>query len=116
MLRYSLFVALILLPTAVFAQSQFEGEWQTRKGSITLNIAVTKGKASGTVVILGPQKKGRLEMTITNPEDKKDALEFETKEGDYTWYWRLTLTSKTNGLLHGSVHEMLIDERVRKRS
>jgi len=115
MLRYGLLVALILLPTAVFAQSQFAGEWQARKGSITLNIAVTEGKAGGTVVIQGPGK-GQLEMAISNSQKNGNALEFETKDRDATFYWRLTLVGKRKGLLHGTMREMLIDERVKKRS
>jgi hypothetical protein len=114
MFRHTVFVAVILLPTAILAQSQFEGRWQTRKGSITLNIAVTEGKASGTIVFLGPHN-DRFEMAISSSQVIANTLEFDTKDKLDTWYWRLTLTSKTKGLLHGGVREMLIDERVRKR-
>jgi hypothetical protein len=114
MLRRSLFVALVLVP-AVFGQSQFAGKWQTRKSSITVNIVDRQGKLTGTVVFLGPLSY-RLEMAISNPEERGPALEFETKDQDATFYWRLTLVDKKKGLLHGSMREMLIDERVKKRS
>jgi hypothetical protein len=115
MLGRSLILALILLPCAVFAQSPFAGKWQTRKDAITVNIAVTEGKVSGTVVLVDHHK-NRLEMTISGSENKGNALEFETKDRGDTWFWRLTLTNKARGLLHGSVRHMLIDERVKKRS
>lgn len=55
-------------------------------------------------------------MAISNPTEGGNALEFETKDRNDTFYCRLTLNGKTKGLLHGSVKGMLIDERVRKRS
>jgi hypothetical protein len=116
MLRRSFILALILLPGAVFAQSPFAGKWQTRKNAITVDIAFTEGKVSGTVVFLDPHN-DRREMAASNFHESGNALEFETKdEKEGTWYWRLTLASKTRGLLHGSVREMLIDEHVKKRS
>jgi hypothetical protein len=111
----SFILALLLMPGAVFAQSPFAGKWQTRKSAITVNIAVTEGKVRGTVVFLGPHNDQR-EMAASNFHESGNALEFETKDEHYTWSWRLTLHGRTKGLLHGSVHEMLIDERVKKRS
>jgi hypothetical protein len=55
-------------------------------------------------------------MAISNSLESGNGLEFETMDRHDTWYGGLTLTAKTKGLLHGSVREMLIDERVRKRS
>jgi len=115
MLRHSFILALILLPGALFAQSSFAGNWQTRKDAITVKIAVTEGKLSGTVVFLGPYNY-RWEMAASNFHESGNVLEFETKDELYTWNWRLTLGGKTKGLLRGSVHEMLIDEHVKKRS
>jgi hypothetical protein len=114
MLRRSFILALILLPGAVFAQSPFAGRWQTRKNAITVDIAFTEGEVSGTVVFLDPQKY-RWEMAASNFHESGNALEFETNDKLDTWRWRLTVASKTKGLLHGSVREMLIDERVRKQ-
>jgi len=55
-------------------------------------------------------------MAISNSQKNGNALEFETKDRDATFYWRLTLVGKRKGLLHGTMREMLIDERVKKRS
>jgi hypothetical protein len=110
----SFILALILMPSAVLAQSPFAGKWQTRKNAITVEIAFTEGKVTGAVVFLGPQRY-RCEMAASNFHESGNTLEFETNDKLDTWCWRLTLASKTKGLLHGSVREMLIDERVRKR-
>ncbi len=107
-------LALILLPGAVLAQSPFAGKWETRKSAITVNIAVTEGTVSGTVVFHGPHHY-QWEMAASNFHESGNALEFETNDKLDTWCWHLSLSSKTKGLLHGSVREMLIDERVKKR-
>jgi len=118
--RQGFLVALILLPTLGFGQSQFAGKWQTKtstvtgKHSITVNIAVTDGKVGGTVVLVDPDG-SEIEMRAVNPRLNEDALQFETALRDDTFYWRLRLRSKTKAFLHGSMHEMLIDERVTKR-
>jgi hypothetical protein len=84
------------------------------KSSIEVNITVTDGRIDGTVVLLGPNK-NRLEVAIVNPKQSENALEFETKDRNVTFYWRLTLSGAMKGLLHGSSGELLIDERVNKR-
>jgi len=112
--------ALLLLPTLAFGQSQFAGEWQTKvstltgKHSITANIAVTDGKVTGKVVLVDPDG-SEIEMPVIGPRLNEAALEFETTLRNDTFFWRLTLRSKTKALLHGSMREMLIDERVTKR-
>ncbi len=80
-----------------------------------VNIVDSQGKLTGTVVFLRPLSY-RLEMTISNPQKNGNDLEFETKDRDAPFYWRLTLVGRRKGLLHGSMREMLIDERVKKRS
>jgi|SRR5277367_559629 len=115
MFRQAFLVVLILLPVALRAQSQFAGKWQTRRGRITLNIVVTDNKTSGTIVLLKPPY-APVAMPISGSVDEGDSFEFETKDKDATYHWRLTLSGKTKGLLDGSVHEMLIVERVRKHN
>jgi hypothetical protein len=58
-------------------------------------------------------------MAISNSPERGNGLEVETMDGHDPWYWRLTdfvIIAKTKRWLHGSVRQMLIDERVRKRS
>jgi hypothetical protein len=46
-----------------------------------------------------------------------DTLEFETKDGNDAFHWRLTLEKDAQtGRLQGSIGEMLIDEKVVKNS
>lgn len=109
---------LIFLPSLGMAQSQFAGKWQTRtspagKSAITLNIALCDGAVSGDVVLLDLH--GESKMPIVRGHTSGDVLEFETEgEDGAAWFWRLTLRSKRKGSLHGSIGEMLIDERVTK--
>jgi len=118
MARRSLLFVLILIPGIVLAQSQFAGKWQTRtskltgKSAITVNIAIVEGNVKGTVVLLDPHSE--IEMPMVNLRLNKGALEFETTDRNDTFYWHLTMRGKRKGFLHGSMHEMLIDERVVK--
>jgi hypothetical protein len=77
---------------------------------------VTEGKVSGTLVLPEALARTKLKMAISNSLESGNGLQLETTDKHDTWYWRLTLTAKTKGLRHGCVREMLIDERVRKRS
>lgn len=101
------------------AQSQFAGKWQTKKSSatgkhsITVNIAVNDGKASGTVVLVNPDA-SEIESKMLNVQLRNDTLEFEMKVENDTFCWRLTLERARTGRLHGTIGEMLIDEKVVK--
>jgi len=117
MLRYILLAALFL-PSLSVAQSQFVGKWQTKtnaagKSTITVDIVVDNSVVGGNLVFL--DNHGEFKMSIVKAHASGDVLEFETK-GDHgdAWSWRLTLKGTRKGLLHGSIGEMLIDERVKK--
>jgi hypothetical protein len=111
--------ALILFPTLSLAQTQFSGKWQARtnaagESTITLNIVVDDSAISGQILFLDSH--GEYRMPIINAHAHADILEFETKGDDADiWSWRLALKGTRKGLLHGSIGEMLIDERVKKR-
>jgi len=112
---------LVCLSVVAPAQSQFAGKWQTKispargKHSITLNIVVNEDKVDGKVVLVNPDR-SESESPILNPELKRTTLKFETSLGNDKFNWRLTVKKGSReGLLHGSVGEMLIDERVVKQ-
>jgi hypothetical protein len=119
MSRCRFLLALCLLTGVVFAQSQFVGKWHTRhhkptgKNAITLNIMVSNAKVTGTVTLVD-HLNDVIEMPVSNAVVKSASLEFETKEGDGTWLWRLTPKGKRKGLIHGNIGEMLIEEHVTK--
>ena len=103
------------------SQSQFAGKWQTKSSPVTgqhafiINIVVNEGKFGGTVVLGNPDG-SEIEAEIINPELSENALEFQTKIRNDTFDWRLTLKKgNREGLLHGSIREMVIDERVVKQ-
>lgn len=116
---FELILLLISLSSASLGQSKFSGKWETRTNaargsSITLNITADGDSVGGTVILRDLHS--RIEMEIVNPRVKGEILEFETKQEGEAWHWRLAVEGKKNGQLHGSIGEMLIDERVRKRS
>jgi hypothetical protein len=110
-----------LLATLTFSaasQAQFAGKWQSKispvtgKHSITVNIVVNEGKFSGTVILVSPDA-SEIESEVSNAKLRGENLEFETKFGNGVFDWRLTLQKGNGeGLLHGSIGEMVIDERV----
>jgi hypothetical protein len=103
----------VVLPTLAAAQRQFLGKWQNKKASITISIAVSACQVSGEVILADVQ--GDLEMPISNPRQNGNVLEFESKDRDATFYWRLAVIGKKKARLEGCMREMLFDERVRKR-
>jgi hypothetical protein len=115
-----LVVVLAGFSSLAIGQAQFAGKWQTKKSSttgkhsITVNIVMNEGKASGAVVLVNPDA-SKIEQAIFDVELHNDTLEFETKDRDTTFHWRLTLEKgDRRGRLHGSIGEMLIDEKVVK--
>src|SRR5258708_1328523 len=114
-------LALTCSSQSLFAQAHsFVGKWQTkisrvtRKHSITLNVSEDAGKLGGSVVLVNPDGSEMAEA-ILNPELRGRTLKFETKAGKDMFDWSLTL--KEGGVeasLHGSVGELVIDERVVK--
>jgi hypothetical protein len=101
-------------------QAQFACKWQTRKSSvtgkhsITVNVTVNEGKASGTVLLVNPEA-SVIESKMLSVELHGDTLEFETKAGNDAFPWWLALEKDgRRGRLYGSIREMLIDEKVAK--
>jgi len=112
---------LVGLSSLAIGQTQFAGKWHTKKSSvtgkhsITVNVVVHDGKASGEVVLVNPPDGNEIHSDMLNADPRGDTLEFETKLNNDTFYWRLTLEEgNRRGLLHGSIREMLIDEKVLK--
>lgn len=115
-------MALLCLSSLAFAQAQFAGKWQTKispatgKHLFTVNLEVRDKKVTGTVVLVDPVDGNEIESDIFNAEQNTGALEFETKVRQGTFHWRLTLAKgNREGLLHGNVGELVIDERVVKQ-
>lgn len=113
---------LACLSVSALAQGQFAGKWQTRispttgKHSITVNIVVKEGQIGGTVVLVNPPDGSEIESPIVNPELNGRTLKFETNLKNDKFSWKLTLDEvNREGLLHGSMGHMLIDERVVKK-
>ena len=109
------------LSVSALAQDQFVGTWQARispatgKHSITVNIVVKEGKIGGTVVLVDGFNGNETESPIINPELGARTLKFETSPKDDE-IWKLTVKKGgREGLLHGSMGHMLIDERVVKK-
>jgi hypothetical protein len=59
-----------------------------------------------------------IEVPILNAKALGNVIEFETPVNAARFYWSLTLkkAGSSRVLLHGSFHEMLIDEAVVKRN
>ena len=123
-MRMSLGTVLLLFATLATgaSQSQFAGKWPTRmsrvikKSAITVNVIEQEQKLGGTVVLVNLDG-SEIEVPILNAKASGNVIEFETPASGDTFYWSLALkkTGSSRGLLHGSFHEMLIDEAVVKR-
>jgi hypothetical protein len=71
---------------------------------------------SGAIVLVDPVDGSEIESEIFNGELSEKTLEFEMKIRNDTFDWRLTLKQgNREGLLHGSVREMVTDECVVKQ-
>lgn len=119
---FAVLVLVIGFSSLSVAQQQFVGQWQTKvspatgKHLFTLNIEVKEGKIGGSIVLVDPVDGREIKSGILNAELSGETLEFESKVGNDTFNWRLTLKSHKKGLLHGSMREMVIDEPVVKQS
>ena len=121
-LRLHFLAALILFCIAAVAQSEiFAGTWQIRKSpttgkiNLTVHIVHQGEKLSGTVVFLNPDGT-TFQMPIANSEPKGDTLDFQTEDRGSTMYWHLTVARNARrGVLKGSEHEMLTEEKVTKK-
>jgi hypothetical protein len=114
--------ALILFSITAVAQSEiFAGTWQIRKSPITgkinlsVNIVQQGETLSGTVVFVNPDGT-TFQLPIAKTELKGDTLDFQTLDRDATMHWHLTVARDARqGVLKGSDHEMLIEEKVTKK-
>ncbi len=114
---------------------QFLGTWEIRKspttGRVNLTVNVVQGvdTISGTVKFINPNgtttqwpithtEFGGITLTrslVLNTKFKGPRLDFQTLDHDAVMYWSLTLTNTTTGFLRGDEHELLIEEKVKKK-
>ena len=113
-------VQVVLLCTASFAQAQFAGRWHTPgvnkatgQHSIAVKISEDREGFSGMVVFANPDS-SETTSPILNAKMADGKLEFESLLGNDTFYWTLSLKAQNRAFLHGSMREMVIDERMVK--
>ena len=112
-----LFCALVAVPAG--CQSRFDGTWQTRvseithKAAIAVRIKSTEGKIDGSMTLLNPDGT-EMNVPMLHPVFHSDVLEYQT-DIKGTFYWSLTLKGGSKARLHGSFHEMIVDEPVTRR-
>jgi hypothetical protein len=114
---------------------RFLGTWEIRKNpttgraNLTVNIVQGADTISGTVKFVNPngtttewpithgEFKGitQTRSFVFNTEFKGPRLDFQTLDHETVMYWSLTLTNRTRGFLHWDEHELLIEEKVRKK-
>ena len=112
----------ICLPLLSLAQaSPFMGTWETHKSSSTASAAITlvivqNGEALTGTVYLAHLDGGSEHLEFKDSSRIAETLTFETPVDEESFYWSLALNkgAKT-GVLKGSYHEMLIEEKVKKR-
>lgn len=120
--RWHVLAAFMLFSIAAAAQSElFVGTWQIRKSpltgkvNLTVNIVQTGETLSGAVTFVNPDGTTS-QMPIAKPEIKGDTLDFQTLDHDMTMYWSLRVGKNARrGILKASEHEMLIEEKVKKK-
>lgn len=118
----ALFVALVGGGTLALAQTEFMGKWQTTinpargKHLFTVNMDSAEGTIKGTMILVDPVNGNEIKSEITDVELSGKVLKFKTRVHNDTFDWRLTVDKDNRkGLLHGSMHEMVIDEQVFKQ-
>ena len=121
-------------PTPPFQLDQFVGTWEIRKSpttgraNLTVIIVRTGETVGGAVNFVNPDGTttqfpiSHPEFSTTprrslvyNNEFKGPTLEFQTFDHEPVMHWSLTLTSATKGFLRGDEHELLIEEKVKKK-
>lgn len=101
--------------------SPFIGTWETHKSSPTARAAITvtivqNGEALIGTVYLAHLDSGSERLEFNKSSRDADVLCFTTPVDEEGFYWKLTLgKGAKTGVLKGSYHEMLIDEKVKKR-
>ena len=133
---FTFLVSLLLLSTEGSAQlERFVGTWEIRKSpmaaraNLTVNIVQAGDTISGTVTFLNPdgtttqwliakpEFKGTTltKSLVSHTEFKGPTLDFQTGDHDAIMYWSLTLTNASRGVLRGNEHELLIEEKIKKK-
>ncbi len=115
-------IALIaILSLCSLAQSQFVGSWQTKispatgKHLFTFTISHSDGAITGTMILVDPVNGSETTSEISDAKSSAQTLTFTTKVRNDTFDWQLAVKKGSRGgLLHGSMREMVIDERVFK--
>ena len=113
----------------------FLGTWEIRKSpgtgrvNLTVNIVQVADTISGTVKFINPNGTttqwpvthtefrgiAQTRSLVFNTEFKGSRLDFQTLDQDAIMYWSLTLTNTARGFLRGDEHELLIEEKVKKK-
>ena len=125
----------LTVDAVLFQLEQFVGAWEIRKNpttgrvSLTVIIVRTGDTISGTINIVNPDGT-TMQWPISHPEFRGitltrsivshsefrgPALDFQTLDHDAIMHWSLTLTNATRGVLRGNEHELLIEEKVKKK-
>lgn len=114
---------------------RFVGTWEIRKspttGRVNLTVNIVQGvdTISGTIKFINPdgtttqwpiahtEFRGTTltRSLVSHTEFKGPTLDFQTRDNDAIMYWSLTLTNTRRGVLRGDEHELLIEEKVKKK-
>ncbi len=125
----------LTVDSALSQLEPFLGTWEIRKspttGRVNLTVNIIQGvdTIGGTVTFLNPdgtttqwpishtEFKGATLMhsLIFHTEFKGATLDFQSVDHDAIMHWSLTLTNPRSGFLRGDEHELLIEERVKKK-
>jgi hypothetical protein len=118
--QFAVLVSVLLLSRGFAQTERFLGTWETRRSSttgrinLTVNIVQADGEVRGNITFVNPDRT-TMQWPITNSEIKGTALDFETLDHDTAMHWSLVLTNRRTGVLRGGGHELLVEEKVRKK-
>src|SRR5260221_3365866 len=111
----------ICIAVPVFDQDRLVGTWETRKASQSARAAITvvilqKADALSGNVYLADRDGSSRELTFVESSRTRKTLTFTTPMDEELFYWSLTRSKgERDGILKGSYHEMLVEEKVTKR-
>lgn len=104
-----------------WGQDAFIGTWETHKVSRSARAAITvvvrqkTNTHTGNVYLANRDGSSR-ELTFDRSSQDGDTLKFTTPMDQELFYWSLTLRKGgKSGVLKGSYHEMLIEEKVTRQ-